>query len=63
MHHDRGLREPGVEQRVTDMLDPVAGLPKVDQVHSCHRDARRMVAAILVDAVVIRCPIVPAACG
>jgi putative drug exporter of the RND superfamily len=36
LHHDRGLREPGVEQRVTDMLDAVAGLPKVGQVHSMY---------------------------
>jgi RND superfamily putative drug exporter len=34
LHDDGGLREPGVEQRVEDMLGDVAGLPNVGQVHS-----------------------------
>ncbi|OLF04925.1 hypothetical protein BU204_37525 [Actinophytocola xanthii] len=36
LRHDGGLREPGVEQRVTTMLDEVAGLPRVAQVHSLY---------------------------
>jgi RND superfamily putative drug exporter len=34
LHHDGGLREPAVEQRVSEMLDGVAGLPEVGQVLS-----------------------------
>ncbi|MEO3828351.1 MMPL family transporter [Actinomadura sp. B10D3] len=34
LHDEGGLREPGVQKRVGDMLDEVAGLPKVGQVHS-----------------------------
>jgi len=36
LHHAGGLREAGVEQRVTDMLDDVAALPRVGQVHSLY---------------------------
>ncbi|MEU8340980.1 putative drug exporter of the RND superfamily [Actinomadura meyerae] len=38
LHHDGGLREPGVQQRVRDMLDDVAGLPRVDGVRSLYDD-------------------------
>jgi RND superfamily putative drug exporter len=34
LHDDRGLRDPGVQQRVKGMLGEVAGLPKVGGVHS-----------------------------
>ncbi|WP_200871996.1 MMPL family transporter [Actinomadura welshii] len=34
LHDEGGLREPGVQKRVGDMLDEVAGLPKVGQVRS-----------------------------
>jgi hypothetical protein len=34
LHHGGGLREPGVEQRVSEMLHAVAGLPEVGQVLS-----------------------------
>jgi RND superfamily putative drug exporter len=38
LHHDGGLREPGIEQRVTDMLDDVAELPRVNSVRSLYED-------------------------
>ncbi|TDE11235.1 MMPL family transporter [Jiangella asiatica] len=38
LHDDGGLREPGVEQRVEDMLDEIAGLPRVDGVRSLYDD-------------------------
>ncbi|WP_207938940.1 MMPL family transporter [Actinomadura darangshiensis] len=38
LHDAGGLRRPGVEQRVTAMLDDVVGLPKVGQVRSPYQD-------------------------
>jgi RND superfamily putative drug exporter len=56
LHHDGGLREPGVQQRVTDMLEDVAGLPKVGLVHSLYdrdgtitEDGRIGYATVLLD--------------
>lgn len=39
LHDGDGLRDPGVEQRVEGMLDEVAGLPKVAEVHSLYESA------------------------
>nr|WP_041730376.1 MMPL family transporter [Conexibacter woesei] len=36
LHDDGGLRDPAVAQRVEAMLDDVAGLPQVGQVHSLY---------------------------